>query len=102
MVPFGGGGRKWQISSAGGFDPRWVGDHIYYFNERTMMRTQVGEQDSTITIGNEETLFSVSDLQDYDVTHGQDRILLLQTLDEANKAPLSVVLNWTAKLPAAK
>lgn len=102
VVPFRGGGRKWQISTAGGFAPRWVGRHIYYFNERAFMRTQVGEQDSTISIGNEETLFPVSDLQDYDVTGGEDRVLLLQTLDEANKAPLSVVLNWTEKLPVGK
>ncbi len=102
VVPFRGGGRKWQISTAGGFDPRWMGNHIYYFNERVLMRTQVGEQDSTITIGSEETLFPVSDLQDYDVSPGEEKILLLQTLDEANKAPISVVLNWSQKLPAEK
>jgi serine/threonine protein kinase/Tol biopolymer transport system component len=102
VVPFRGSGRKWQISTAGGFAPRWAGGHIYYFNDRTLMRTAVDEQDSTITIGSEETLFNVSDLQDFDITRDEKKILLLQTLDEANKNPLSVVLNWPAKLPAAK
>jgi Tol biopolymer transport system component len=102
VIPFRGSGRKWQISSAGGFSPRWVGTHLYYFNERALMRTQITERDSTISIGNEETLFNVSDLTDFDVAPDEKRILLLQTLDEANKTPLSVVLNWTQKLPAEK
>ncbi|HKW15840.1 MAG TPA: protein kinase, partial [Candidatus Krumholzibacteria bacterium] len=102
VVPFHGSGRKWQVSSSGGFAPRWVGKHIYYYNERSMMRTEVSEQDSTITVGNEETLFNVSDLQDFDVTRDEQKLLLLQTLDEGNKAPLTVVLNWTQKLPATK
>jgi Tol biopolymer transport system component len=102
VVPFLGAGRKWQIDTAGGFGPHWVGSHIYYFNERSLMRTEVTEHDSTIAIGNEETLFPVNDLLDYDVAPDEKRILLLQTLDEANKAPLSVMLNWTQKLPAAK
>jgi Tol biopolymer transport system component len=102
VVPFRGSGRKWQISTAGGFSPRWVGRHIYYYNERSLKRTEVSEQDSTITVGNEETLFNVSDLQDFDVARDEQKLLLLQTLDEANKAPLSIVMNWTAKLPATK
>jgi serine/threonine protein kinase/Tol biopolymer transport system component len=102
VVPFHGSGRKWQVSTTGGFAPRWAGNHIYYYNERSLMRTEITEQDSTITIGNEEALFNISDLQDFDVTRDEKKILLLQTLDEANRTPLSVVLNWTQKLPAEK
>jgi serine/threonine protein kinase len=102
VIPFMGSGRKWQISTAGGFSPRWVGHHIYYYNERSIMRTEITEQDSTISVGSDETLFNVSDVTDFDVTHDEKKILLLQTLDEANKTPLSVVMNWTAKLPSAK
>lgn len=102
VVPFRGSGRKWQVSSTGGFTPHWVGKHIYYYNERALMRTEVTEEESSISIGNEETLFNVNDLQDFDVTLDDKKILLLQTLDEANKAPISVVLNWAQKLPAAK
>ena len=102
VISFMGSGRKWQISTAGGFAPRWVGRHIYYFNERAMMRTEVSEQDSTIAIGTEEKLFDVSELVDFEVTRDEKKLLLLQTLDQANKTPLSVVLNWTQKLPAEK
>ena len=102
VVPFNGTGRKWQVSTQGGFSPRWVGRHIYYYNERSLMRTEITEQNSTIAVGNEETLFNVNDLTDFDVTPDEKKLLLLQTLDESNKAPLSIVLNWTAKLPAAK
>jgi Tol biopolymer transport system component len=100
VLPFRGSSRKWQISTAGGFSPRWVGSHIYYFNERAMMRTEVTTRDSTISIGSEETLFEIGDLVDFDVTEDETKLLLLQTLDEANRAPLSVVLNWTQKLPS--
>jgi eukaryotic-like serine/threonine-protein kinase len=102
VIPFRGSGRKWQVSTAGGFQPRWVGRHIYYFNERALMRSEVSEQDSTISIGNEETLFEVNELVDFDVALDETKLVLLQTLDEANKTPLSVVLNWTQKLPAEK
>jgi len=102
VVPFHGSGRKWQVSTAGGFAPRWVGTRLYYYNERALMRTEITEQDSTISIGSEETLFNVSDLQDFDITRDEKKILLLQTLDEANKTPLSVVINWAQELPAAK
>jgi hypothetical protein len=53
-------------------------------------------------VGNEETLFNVNDLTDFDVSRDETKLLLLQTLDEANKSPLSIVLNWTQKLPADK
>jgi len=102
VVPFNGSGRKWQVSSRGGFRPRWVGTHLYYYNERSMLRTEIMEHDSTITLGSEEALFDIRDLQDYDITSDEKKILLLQTLDEANKAPLSMVMNWPAKLPAQK
>ncbi len=102
VIPFRGSGRRWQISSAGGFNPHWVGSYIYYFNERSLMRTEIIEQEATITIGSEEILFPVSDLNDFDVSPDGKKILLCQTLDQANRTPLSVVLNWTQKLPAAK
>jgi hypothetical protein len=98
----GSAGRKWQVSTAGGFGPRWAGTHLYYYNERALMRTEIAANDSTISIGSEETLFNISDLQDFDVTRDEKKILLLQTLDEANRTPLSVVINWTQKLPATK
>jgi hypothetical protein len=100
VIPFRGAGRKWQISTSGGFSPRWVGRHIYYFNESALMRTEVTEQESTLSIGSEETLFAVTELVDFDVTRDETKLLLLQTLDEANKTPLSIVMNWTQKLPA--
>jgi Tol biopolymer transport system component len=102
VVAFDGAGRRWQVSTAGGFNPRWVGNHIYYFNERQMMRTEVSEQQGSISIGNEEILFPVSDLLDYDVARDERRILLLQTLDEANRTPLSVVTHWSSMLRDAK
>jgi Tol biopolymer transport system component len=102
VIPFRGSGRKWQVSTAGGFSPRWVGSHLYYYNERAVMRTEVSERDSTISIGSEETLFPVTELIDFDLTQDEKKILLLQTLDEANRTPLSVVFNWTQKLPAQK
>jgi Tol biopolymer transport system component len=57
VVPIRGSGRKWQVSTAGGFAPRWVGNHLYYYNERALLRTEISENDSTISIGSEETAF---------------------------------------------
>jgi Tol biopolymer transport system component len=101
VISFRGAGRKWQVSTAGGFSPRWVGSHIYYFNERSMLRTAVTEEDSTVSIGSEEVLFPVSELVDFDIAPDETKILLLQTLDAGNRVPLSLVVNWTQKLRAA-
>jgi Tol biopolymer transport system component len=101
VVAFSGAGRKWQISTAGGFNPRWKGSHIYYFNERGVLRTQVTESNSAIVIGSEELLFETTDLVDFDVTGDEKRLLLLRTIDEGNREPLSVVLNWQRKLGTA-
>ncbi len=98
VVALSGAGRKLQISKAGGFNPRWVGSHIYYFNERGVLRTQVGERDGSIVIGDEELLFETVNLVDFEVTRDEKRLLLLQTIDEGNRAPLSLVLNWQKKL----
>jgi len=100
VVPLFSRGRRWQISADGGFAPRWVGSHIYYFNEQRMMRTEVAAHDSTLTIGSEEILFPVNDLLGVDVTRKEDRLLLLQSLDAANRYPLSVVLDGKSTLPA--
>jgi len=98
VVALSGAGRKWQISTAGGFNPRWVGSHIYYFNERGVLRTQVTEREGSIEIGDEELLFETTSLTDFDVARDEKRLLLLQTIDEGNRAPLSLILNWRQKL----
>jgi dipeptidyl aminopeptidase/acylaminoacyl peptidase len=100
VIAFRGSGRKWQVSTAGGFVPRWAGGHIYYFNERGVLRCPVSEQESQVVIGQEELLFPAENMVDFSVSAREDRILLLQTIDDGNSAPLSLILNWTKELPA--
>ena len=100
VIPFMRPGRTWQISGDGGFAPNWVGSHLYYFNERGVLRTEITEQESTLTIGSEEVLFTAGDIVTFSVSPDEKRILLLQNLEEANRTPLSVLINWQQKLPA--
>ena len=55
------------------------------------MRTEITEQDSTISIGAEETLFNISDLQDFDVVRDEKKICSCRpsTKPTARRSPSS-------------
>jgi dipeptidyl aminopeptidase/acylaminoacyl peptidase len=95
-----GEGRKWQVSSAGGFYPCWVGSHIYYFNETGVLRTEVVERSGSIDIGKEELLFETTGLIDFEIMPDENRFLLLRSSDAGNRKPLSIVSDWRGLLPS--
>ena len=102
---FPGPGGKWQISTAGGFEPQWGpnGAELFYSTpDRQMMRVdvQIGE---TFEAGIPEALFTAS-LRPitvnsrYLVSPDGQRLLLLSPLVEDSTPPTTVVVNWTAEL----
>lgn len=67
------GGRKWQVSTAGGYQPRWRGD------------------------GKE--LFASVNNWSWDVTPDGQRFLINTVGGGAQESALTVVLNWQSGLP---
>jgi Tol biopolymer transport system component len=97
-------GGKWQISTAGGFFPRWRGDGkelFYRAADRKIMAVSV-QADSTLRVGQPRALFEirVSDVpvNPYTVSADGQRFLVNTPTEESNASPITVVLNWTAEL----
>ena len=97
---------KWQISTAGGGDPRWRRDgrELYFISaDRKLMAVDV-KADATFQAGAPEALFDVrvSGLVDvrghYAVTADGRRFLVNRLAEAGGSSPMTVVLNWTAAL----
>ena len=97
--------RKWQVSTDGGYEPRWRGDgrEIYYLSEdRKLMAVAVGAGPSFAV---PKTLFQtrvpegISSRRTHYVpsSDGQRFLVNTQSLD-ASPSPITVVLNWQAEL----
>ncbi|MGA2344706.1 MAG: protein kinase [Candidatus Sulfotelmatobacter sp.] len=97
--------RKWQVSTDGGYEPRWRGDgrEIYYLSEeRKLMAVSVG---AGPTFAIPKLLFQtrvpegISSRRTHYVPSrdGQRFLVNTQSLD-ASPSPITVVLNWQAEL----
>jgi len=104
-------GGKWQVTAAGGIEPRWRRDarELYYlgFDGKIMAVSVKGDRifeagqpapliETTITVN----VTQPDDAYHYDVTADGQRFLVLSYYPAANSAPASItaVVNWTAAL----
>jgi eukaryotic-like serine/threonine-protein kinase len=99
---------KWQISAGGGEQPRWRGDgkEVFYLSaDRKMMAAPV-TTGATFDAGVPVALFqatprqaiSTNDQFVYDVSRDGQRFLINTPVKQADTQPMSIILNWTAKL----
>jgi eukaryotic-like serine/threonine-protein kinase len=103
VSPVGGSGAKWQVSTAGGYNPRWRGDgkELYYITPRdlTIMAANVEGSGSEFHVGAVTPLFATHAASNpnysYDVTSDGQRFLI-SSLDPDAAAPITLVLNWKA------
>jgi len=100
-----GSGGRWQVSTNGGYQPRWRRDgrELYYLApDRKLMAVEV-KSSATFEAGAPRALFSVPigppasfGYSYYDVSADGQRFLVNALLEEAPATPITVVLNWTA------
>jgi Tol biopolymer transport system component len=105
---FPGANGKWQISSAGGQEPRWRhdGKELFYLSADGKMMAVAVTTEASFKASSPLALFpthrrqpvSLLDLFSYDVTGDGQRFLILTKIDEANAAALSVLLNWASEM----
>lgn len=106
IVPFKGGGGKWEVSTDGGRWPRWRrdGKELYFINNRNeMMAVRVTEKGDGLELGKPERLFSYrpalrifrTGMINYDVATDGKKFLLDIAADE-NTRPLTLVTNWSS------
>jgi Tol biopolymer transport system component/predicted Ser/Thr protein kinase len=93
---------KWQVSTGGGFSPRWRADgkELFYFaaNGR-LMAVEISAGESFV-YGQPRSLGVFSDSRgggvasDYDVAPDGKRFLVNLYIDDENTAPITVTMNW--------
>jgi eukaryotic-like serine/threonine-protein kinase len=106
VVPLAGGPGKWQISSAGGSEPRWSakGDEISYMSSAgDLMLASLKPTPNSIAVGNVAKLFHVGEASAlnifrYDFAPDAKRFLVMSNETPAQTEPLTVVTNWQALL----
>ena len=99
---------RWQISSGGGEQPRWLGDgkELFYLSLDGKMMAAPVTTGAHFDAGTSVALFQttprqpvlVYDLFVYDVSRDGQRFLINTQVKQAERVPMSVVLNWPAKL----
>jgi len=104
--PFPGPGGQWQISTAGGKDPRWRpdGTELYYIApDSRLMAAPLASSGTALQPGLPTALFQpriaaggtprAGLRQQYDVAP-DGRFLINVSVDEATAAPITVITNW--------
>ena len=100
-------GGKWQVSTGGGEQPRWRGDgkELFYLSSDGKMMAAPVTIGANFDAGTPVPLFQATprppvasaELFVYDVSRDGQRFLIITPVKQET-APMSVVLNWTAKL----
>ena len=108
VSPFPSANGKWQISSAGGHEPRWRrdGKELFYVSAEGKMMAVAVTAGASFAAGSPVALFQIhqrqpvssTDVFSYDVSGDGQRFLVNTKVDEANAAPLSVLLNWVSEM----
>jgi eukaryotic-like serine/threonine-protein kinase len=99
---------KWQVSTGGGEQPRWRGDgnELFYLSSDNKMMVAPVTTGAKFDSGTPVALFqanpreqvSLNDVFVYDVRRDGQEFLINTKVRQAETAPMSVVLNWDAKL----
>ncbi|MFI5113785.1 MAG: protein kinase [Terriglobales bacterium] len=106
VSPFPSINGKWQVSNGGGQEPRWRqdGKELFYLSADGKMMAAAVTTGASFKAGSPVALFQthrrqpVSSQDDfsYDVSGDGQRFLIATKMDEANAAPLSILLNWAS------
>ena len=108
VSPFPSVNGKWQVSTGGGQEPKWRGDgkELFYLSSDGKIMAAPVTSGASFEAGPPVALFqthrrqpmSSQDTFSYDVSQDGQRFLVATRLDEANAAPLSIVLNWASAM----
>ena len=96
-------GGNWQVSTAGGIEPRWRrdGKELFYLTTDGKVMAVEVHTDTAFEVGTPQALF-VTPFKNasgwrYDVTPDGQRFLVNRPVDEES-SPITLVQNWTALL----
>jgi len=108
VTSFPGAQGKWQVSSAGGTQPRWRGDTkelFYIAPDGKMMAVPVSGGanfdagvPAALFQAHAREFFATSEQVSYDVTKDGQRFLINTQVKNVDTHPMSVILNWDADM----
>ena len=108
VSPFPSANGKWQVSSAGGQEPRWRqdGKELFYLSPEGKMMAVALQTGASFKTEAPVALFQTQRRQpvssfavfSYDVSGDGRRFLVITKVSEANAAPLSILLNWASEM----
>jgi eukaryotic-like serine/threonine-protein kinase len=108
VTSFPGAQGKWQVSSAGGTQPRWRGDNkelFYLAPDGKMMAVPVSAganfdagAPAALFPAHAREFFATSEQVSYDVSKDGQRFLINTQVKNADTHPMSVILNWDAEM----
>lgn len=103
VTPFPQAGGKWQISTAGGIDPRWRrdGTELFYLAlDNKLMAASVNGKSAGFEVSADKPLFATRIVPrsgyQYDVSADCQRFLVNTAPEQEATTPITVVLNWSA------
>jgi Tol biopolymer transport system component len=108
------GQRRWQVSTEGGFEPKWRGDGrelFYIASDQQMMSVAVRADGQSFDAGRPSPLFRTTVLgapfqngvvrNEYAVTRDGERFLVNEPVEGAAAYAIRVLLNWPSLLESA-
>jgi len=108
VSPFLSTNGKWQVSNGGGQEPKWRqdGKELFYISADGRMMAVAVKSGASFEAGSPVVLFqthrrqpvSAQDFASYDLSADGQRFLIATRVDEANAAPLSILLNWASEM----
>ena len=105
MASFPDGASRWQVSLAGGEEPRWNanGKEIFYLApDNTLMVATVTARRGALDVGDRTALFRTDLAQSvswrYDVARDGQRFLLNSSSGQEGRTPITLVINWAERL----
>jgi eukaryotic-like serine/threonine-protein kinase len=104
VQPFPPSGGKWQLSTKGGFTPRWRSDgrELFYLSpDRQLMSVDVNSAGATFEASSPKALFQtqvdVANISNrYDVSPDGQRFLMSLPVENTISPPITVITNWLA------
>ena len=96
-------GSRVRVSFASGTKPRWSrdGQSILFMRGSTIMRATL-TNNSQAGFASAVPVLDVPGIRDFDVAHRRDALIAIVPVNSSASAPVSAIVDWRSRIPAAQ
>jgi eukaryotic-like serine/threonine-protein kinase len=104
IQPFPSGTGRWQVSTAGGAEPKWRkdGKELYFFSDQQINAVDVQQNGSSLQLGTPHALIKATTVSGpqgpYTVSADGKKFVMNTVLPQSITEPLTLITNWPADL----